>query len=159
MLNRKRRENSRDSETVNRLLAEAHYNTQNSLINQATLIGHAYLTLVWLWEKQPVNFIDVIPDTPLESGIAPWPVLSQTVILWEEGRQQPSAQTLRAWLRHVRNALSHGRVSFSPLDEDTLVFADAAPGSSEPHTLISIPPRLLSTVADIMVDVCARRVA
>ena len=53
--------------------------------HQATLIGHAYLTLVWLWEKQPVHFVDVIPDVQLESADAPWSMLSKTMLLWEEG--------------------------------------------------------------------------
>jgi hypothetical protein len=50
-LNRERRENPHSAEVINRILKSAQYNLRNSLINQGTLIGHAYLTMVWLWKN------------------------------------------------------------------------------------------------------------
>jgi hypothetical protein len=158
-LNRERRENPHSAEVINRILKSAQYNLRNSLINQGTLIGHAYLTMVWLWEKQRQNFGENFPDRPLDNPVAPWPHLDQTVLQWENGLVRTSHRTLQPWLRHVRNSLSHGRVWFDPIDNESLVFADALSGAQEPHTLIRMHPQLLASVSDLVVQACENNVA
>lgn len=154
VLNRERRQNTRAQELLDPLLTRAGYNQRNSLINQGILIGYAYLTMVWLWEQLPTQFTDAIPNFSLDDPVAPWPNLADTILRWEYNFSQPSPQSLHPWLRHIRNALSHGRVSFDPIDDDALIFADAMPNAPHPHTLIRLSPQRLGSVADLVMSTC-----
>ena len=154
VLNKERRENAGIEEILGPLFARAGYNQNNSLINQGTLISHAYLTIVWLWEQQPMHFKDAIPNCALDDPVAPWPNLADTVLQWEDDLNQPSPRRLHSWLRHVRNALSHGRVSFDKANEDDLIFADATSKAPHPHTLIRMSPLRLGSVANLVISAC-----
>jgi len=157
VLNRERRQNTLSRDFLDPLFARAGYNQKNSLINQGTIIGHAYLTIVWLWEQQSSHFTEAIPNFPLDNPVAPWPNLSDTVIYWERHISQPSHRYFHSWLRHVRNALSHGRVSFDPTNDDLLVFADAINKSSDPHTIIQLSPAQLGLIANLVIKECEQR--
>jgi hypothetical protein len=159
VLNSERRENPIAQKFLKPLLEKANYNQNNSLINQGTIIRHAYLTIVWLWEQQRAHFIDTIPNCSLADPVAPWLPLADTVILWEQNLDQASPRNLHSWLRHVRNALSHGRVSFDTVDGETLIFADALPNSNQPHTIIRLSPIRLGTVSDLVMRACEERAA
>ena len=159
VLQRERRQNPRAQEMLAPFFAEAGYNQRNSLVNQGTIIGHAYLTIVWLWQQQSAQFIQVIPNFELDQPIEPWPSLADTVVSWENHKEQVNSRRLHSWLRHVRNALSHGRVSFDLTDDDLLVFADAASDGADPHTFIRIEPQRLGLVADLVIAACEQKAA
>ncbi len=159
LLNRLRREDPAAMQGINRLLNAANYNPVNSLVHQGTLIGHAYLTIVWLWEKQAANFAQAIPNFAIANPTAPWPNLADTVLLWESGSNRVAPRDLHNWLRHTRNALGHGRVAFDASDDDALVFSDSRPDAVEPHTRIRIESRRLFQVADCVVQACEHAAA
>ncbi|CAN5796144.1 hypothetical protein BH23GEM3_BH23GEM3_01880 [soil metagenome] len=136
-----------------------------SFVNQQTLVAHLYMVVVWYVEHQRHNLfaelfngvkIDQIPDlnaqyANLASERRPvWPELDDTIKRWDKqkgGKLEPC--TLQAFLEHVRNAVSHGRVEF--LEGNEYRFLDQNTGKNQvPHTCIEMTFATAARLADAL---------
>lgn len=95
-------------------------------VHVVTQLANSLLGLVvFLWERNFVNAIDKLTLEELtKSG---WPLIAA---------ERGECQTLGQFVRHLRNAVAHGRITFSSdsmnMNEVTIRIQDKKPNSPEP---------------------------
>lgn len=120
-----------------------------SFINPGTVLGFAYMSLVWLRETG----CDVPQDLDdwMLSGMNSLriPALSNTILQWENECKNVRPKTFAHYKYHLRNAISHGRVSW---EDGVFRFEDALNDKTPVHTVISIPVKLLLELCDKVIE-------
>lgn len=98
-----------------------------ALLNTDVLLIHLYALVI----VPQQTFIDNIPDVPLNSlSTEIWG--SHDIRLWPNDRPK----TLRNFLRVLRNAVAHGRVSAD--QQCRFIFQDQINENSPPHSVVAI---------------------
>jgi hypothetical protein len=117
-----------------------------SFINPGTLIGFAYVGLVWLREVEGTGFEKKIPDVALAGADECWSCLNDTITKWPEGKDVK----LHRYLKSIRNALSHGHVEFGA--HSYLRLWDQKGQGANPHTEIKILATRLGELTSAVVS-------
>ena len=117
-----------------------------SFINPGTLVGFAYVGLVWLREVEGTGFEKKIPDVALAVADECWSGLNDTITKWPEGKDVK----LHRYLKSIRNALSHGHVEFGA--HSYLRLWDQKGQGANPHTEIKILATRLGELTSAVVS-------
>lgn len=135
-----------------------------SFVNQQTLLAHLYMVVVWYVEHQKKalfeNLFKGIAISEIDSlnkqyekvaqGSCPcWPMLDETIKKWDKKKNgELEERTLVAYLGHLRNAVSHGRVEF--VDDNNYRFYDQYPNEDTPHTCLEMSFVTAGELADAL---------
>jgi hypothetical protein len=117
---------NRKEPLILKLLQDCGIEESDPILHQGTFLGFSYVTLVWLWEtvkKNPTLKSEIFEE--IEFDFSTFKSISSPLDIREK----------RDYLRVLRNALSHSKVTIS---SDTFVFTDIDKTAEKQETKIKI---------------------